>query len=112
MSLEGKSAVITGSGRGIGRGIALALAAKGCNVAINYVRRREDAEKTAADAAAFGVKTAVIKANIGKEEEMRRLIEETAIQLGGLDIFVGNAASGVLKPVTEIDTHAWDWTLN
>lgn len=112
MWLEGKNALITGSGRGIGRGIALALAARGCNVAINFVRRREDAERTAAEAAAFGVKTAVIKANIGKEEEVKRLVDEAAALLGGLDIFIGNAASGVLKPVTEIDVRAWDWTLN
>lgn len=112
MWLEGKTAVITGSGRGIGRGIALALAARGCNVAINFVRRREDAERTAAEAAAFGVKTAVIKANIAKEEEVKRLVDEAAALLGGVDIFIGNAASGVLKPITEIDTRAWDWTLN
>jgi len=112
MVLQGKSAVITGSGRGIGRGIALALAEKGCNVAINFVRNRADAEQTAAEAAAFGVKTAVIKANIGKEEEIIRLVHEAAALLGGLDIFVGNAASGVLKPVTQIDVKAWDWTLN
>lgn len=112
MFLAGKTAVITGSGRGIGRGIALALAAKGCNVAINFVRRREDAEQTAAEAAAFGVKTAVIKANIGKEDEIKRLVDEAAAILGGVDIFIGNAASGVLKPVTEIDAKAWDWTLN
>ena len=110
--LSDKVAVITGSGRGIGRGIALALAAQGCHVAVNYLRRREEAEKTAAEAAAFGVRTAVIKANVGKEDEVQRLVDEAARLLGGLDIFIGNAASGVLRPVTEIDARAWDWTLN
>ncbi len=110
--LKDKVAVITGSGRGIGRGIALSLAAQGCHVAINYLRRREEAEETAAEAAAYGVRTAVIKANVGKEGEVQRLVEEAARRLGGVDIFVGNAASGVLRPVTEIDARAWDWTLN
>lgn len=110
--LEGKTAVITGSGRGIGRGIALALAAQGCNIAVNYVRKREEAEQTAGEIRALGVRAAVIKANVGKEEEMRQLVDDAAAELGGVDIFVGNAASGVLKPLSEIDAKAWDWTLN
>jgi enoyl-[acyl-carrier protein] reductase III len=111
-NLEGKTAVITGSGRGIGRGIALALAQRGCNVAVNFFRRREDAEQTAHEVAALGVKTAVIKANVAKEEEIRGLVDLAAQQLGSVDIFVGNAASGVIKPIGEIDAKAWDWTLN
>lgn len=110
--LRGKTAVITGSGRGIGRGIALALAARGCNVAVNFFRHREDAEQTAAEVEALGVKAALIKANVAKEEEIRGLVDEAAQQLGGVDIFVGNAASGVIKPLAEIDAKAWDWTLN
>ncbi|MEZ4710504.1 MAG: enoyl-[acyl-carrier-protein] reductase FabL [Caldilineaceae bacterium] len=110
--LHGKTAVITGSGRGIGKGIALALAAQGCNIAINFFRRRQDAEKTASEIEALGVRTALIKANVGKEDDVRRLIDQSAVQLGGVDIFVGNAASGVQGPVTEITAKAWDWTLN
>ena len=55
-SLAGKTALVTGSGRGIGRAIALALAARGCNVVVNYVRRRADAEATAAAIEALGVR--------------------------------------------------------
>ena len=110
--LEGKTAVITGSGRGIGRGIALALAQRGCNIAVNFVRKREEAEQTAAEISALGVRAEVIKANVGNETEVRQLVDAAAEQLGGVDIFVGNAASGVLKPLSEIDAKAWDWTLN
>lgn len=110
--LAGKTAVITGSGRGIGRGIALALARRGCSVAVNFFRRRDEAEQTAAEIAALGVKAAVIKANVAKEAEVRGLVDEAAAQLGGVDIFVGNAASGVIKSLKEIDAKAWDWTLN
>lgn len=110
--LTGKTAVITGGGRGIGRGIALALAQQGCNVAVNFVRKRDEAEQTAAAVTALGVQAAVIKANVGKEEEARFVIDEAARRLGSVDIFVGNAASGVIKPITEVDSKAWDWTLN
>ncbi len=110
--LAGKTAVITGSGRGIGRGIALALAQRGCNVAVNYLRHRDEAEETRALVEAFGVRARLVKANVGKEDEIRRLVDEAAADLGGVDIFVGNAASGVIKPITEIDAKAWDWTLN
>ncbi len=110
--LAGKSAVITGSGRGIGRGIALGLAQRGCNVAINFFRNRESAEETAQMVRDLGVRATVIKANIGDEAEVRRLVDQAAAELGGVDIFVGNAASGILKPAMEINAKAWDWTLN
>ena len=111
-SLQGKTAVITGSGRGIGKGIALALAAQGCNIGINFFRRRHDAEETAQEIEALGVNSVVIRANVGEEKGVRRLVAESAERLGGVDIFVGNAASGVQRPVTEITAKAWDWTLN
>ncbi|MFN3979523.1 MAG: SDR family oxidoreductase [Caldilinea sp.] len=110
--MQGKTAVITGSGRGIGRGIALALAQRGCNVAINYFRHREEAEETAAAAERLGVRAVVIKAHVGRDEEMEMLIVQSIAAFGGVDIFVGNAASGVLKPITEIDLKAWEWTVN
>ncbi|MEZ4636880.1 MAG: SDR family NAD(P)-dependent oxidoreductase [Caldilineaceae bacterium] len=106
-NLSGKTALITGSGRGIGRGIALALAARGCNVAVNYMRKREAAEETAAAVEAAGGRAIVVKANVANEEEIHRLVEETVSAFGGVDIFVANAASGVLRPVMEIERRHW-----
>ena len=111
-SLAGKTALVTGSGRGIGRAIALALAARGCNVVVNYVRRRADAEATAAAIEALGVRALVVKAHVGEEAAMRGMVEEATAKLGGVDILVANAASGVQRPVLEIEARAWDWTLN
>jgi enoyl-[acyl-carrier protein] reductase III len=109
--LAGKVAVITGSGRGIGRGIALALAAQGCHIVVNYVRNRKEAEQTAAAIEALGVKVQVIRANLAQLEEATRLVEEAVDRLGTVDILVGNAASGVLKEATAVDARAWDWTM-
>jgi enoyl-[acyl-carrier protein] reductase III len=109
--LEGKTAIITGSGRGIGKGIALALAERGCNIAINYLRKREAAEETAAEIEALGVRAIVVKANMAEEEDVKRLVTRSTEELGGADIFIANAASGVLRPIMELERKHWDWTL-
>lgn len=112
MTLAGKKALITGGGRGIGRGITLALAAQGCHVAIHYARKRAEAEQTAADAAAFGVQVALVRANLRQEGAAPGMVQAASAQLGGVDILIGNAASGVLKPVVELESKDWEWTVN
>lgn len=109
--LAGKVALVTGGGRGIGRGIALALAQAGCDITVNYLRRRGEAEETVAAAEALGARARVAKANIGDEASARRLVAETIDAFGTLDILVANAASGVVRPAVEIDAKAWNWTL-
>jgi enoyl-[acyl-carrier protein] reductase III len=111
-TLTGRVALVTGGGRGIGRGICLALAAQGCAVAINYVRKRADAEETAAAVETMGARACVLKANVGDEAQMARLAAEAGEALGPVDIFVANAATGVLRPVEQLESRAWDWTLN
>lgn len=110
--LRGKTAVITGSGRGIGRAIALELARHGANVAVNYFRHKAQAEQTAAEIEAAGGRAVVVKAHVGEVEGIQRLVRTAAETFGGVDIFIGNAASGVLKPVIEQELKGWDWTLN
>jgi enoyl-[acyl-carrier protein] reductase III len=110
--LRGKTAVITGSGRGIGRAIALELAGHGVNVAVNYFRHKAQAEETAAAVEARGGKAVVVKAHVGDVEGVERLVATAAEAFGSVDIFVGNAASGVLKPVAEQELKGWEWTVN
>ena len=109
--LQGKTALVTGGGRGIGRGIALALGAHGCNVAVNYVRNRDEAIECVRALEAMGVAAVAIKAHVGDEKAATRLAEEATQALGGIDILVSNAASGVLRPMDQLDVKAWDWTL-
>jgi enoyl-[acyl-carrier protein] reductase III len=109
---EGKLALITGGGRGIGRAIALELARRGADVLINYVRHPDAAEDTAREAQALGVKADALRGNVADEAHVERLFAEIGERYGYLDILVNNSASGVNKPSTEVTTHHWDWTLN
>lgn len=108
----GKIALITGSGRGIGKAIALRLASEGADIALNYFRNRAPAEETAEAIRALGRRAHVVRADVGQPDDINRLVDEAAETLGGLDILVHNAASGYNRPVMEQRVKGWDWTLN
>ena len=109
--LQGKLALITGSGRGIGKAIAIKLASQGCDIVVNYFRRREAAEQTVEELRQLGVKVDVIKANVGDSAKIEEMFDRIGENHGYLDIFISNAASGVGRPIMDIDEKAWDWTL-
>ncbi len=111
-ALRGKTALITGGSRGIGRAIALRLAENGVHCIINYVRHRKDAEKTVSDVESRGVSCQAIKANIADDKHVEKLFAEIQEQHNTLDIVISNAASGVLRPAMELTTHHWDWAMN
>ncbi|HPR63589.1 MAG TPA: enoyl-[acyl-carrier-protein] reductase FabL [Thermoanaerobaculia bacterium] len=112
IDLSGKKALITGGSRGIGRSIAIALAEAGCDVAINFFRHREAAEEVAKEIEALGRTALILKANVAQEDHVHRMFEEMKSVWGQIDILVSNAASGVLKPITELTFHHWQWTMN
>lgn len=112
VNLEGKIALVTGSGRGIGRAIALRLAQAGADVVINYHRNVGPAEETAAQIRALGRRALVIKANLAKPEEIDLLFDTIQSEFGGLDIFISNAASGFNRPALQQKVTGWDWTMN
>ncbi len=112
MTLEGKLALVTGSGRGIGRAIALKLASQGADIVVNFFRRREAAEKTAKDIEAMGVKAEIIKANVGDPARVDEMFDTIASKFGYLDILISNAASGVGRSVMDVDVKAWEWTMD
>jgi enoyl-[acyl-carrier protein] reductase III len=112
MSLKGKIALITGGSRGIGRAITLKLASEGSDVIINYFRRTSQAEATAEEARAKGVRAHIIKANVGESEKIESMFREIEDQFGKLDIFISNAASGVARSAMELDEKSWDWTMD
>jgi peroxisomal 2,4-dienoyl-CoA reductase len=89
--LAGRSALVTGGGTGICRGIALALASAGCNVAIAS-RRFEHLEATAAEIASLGVRSLPVAADVRKPEEVEAAVDQTVETFGALDILVNGAA--------------------
>jgi enoyl-[acyl-carrier protein] reductase III len=112
MSFHGKVALVTGGSRGIGRAVALKLAAEGADVIINFFRNRQAAEQVVAQVAAVGVNAKAVKANVGDVAQINTLFDFITQEFGRLDIFVNNAASGVARSASDIDTQAWDWTMN
>lgn len=109
---DGKAALITGSGRGIGRAIALHLASRGADIVVNFFRNRAPAEETAAEIEALGRRALLVKANVADMEDLERLVEETGSAFGRLDILINNAGSGYNRPIMEQRSRGWDWTMD
>ena len=109
---KGKTALVTGSSRGIGKAIALELAQQGADIIINYVRNQQPAEETADAVRTMGCKALVVRANVGKMENLEKLFGRIEEEFGGLDIFISNAASGFNRPALEQRPEGWDHTMN
>ncbi len=106
MSLEGKVALVTGAGRGMGRAAALALAADGANVAVTDILA-DNVEETATDVRAAGQNSVAIAADIGDGADIDRVIAETVRSLGRVDVLVNNA--GVTRYLDIMDITEADW---
>jgi enoyl-[acyl-carrier protein] reductase III len=101
-SLTGKRAVVLGGSRGIGRAIALRLAAEGTHVLVNYARSTEAAATTAEECRALGVEAEAVQADVGDAAALSALFERVE-SWGGLDILVNNAARGLERPRPAIE---------
>jgi NAD(P)-dependent dehydrogenase (short-subunit alcohol dehydrogenase family) len=111
MSLNGKHALITGSSRGIGRGIALKLAADGVKVAIHYYRNEAAANDTLEQVRKRGSDGLVIRADVTRPEQFTALFRKVRAEFGKLDIFVSNArpeAAAFFYPPMDITLEQWE----
>jgi peroxisomal 2,4-dienoyl-CoA reductase len=104
--LAGRSALVTGGGTGICRGIALALASVGCNVSISS-RRAEHLETTAAEIGALGVKSLAVAADVRIPSEVAAAVEQTVASFGGLDIVVNGAAGNFVARAEDLSPNGF-----
>ena len=111
MDVEGKAALITGGGTGVGRATALELARRGCSVVVNYSRSKDEAEEVAAAISAEGVRGLAVQADVAKDEDCRRLVETTVGELGSLNVLVQSAGVTSFIPhpnLEDVKDEDWD----
>ena len=111
MTLKSKHALVTGSSRGIGRGIALKLAERGVNVAVHYYQNASAANDTLAMVRERGAEGFVVQADVTRPEEITRLCERVKAEFGSLDFFVSNARPELpafFQAPLEITLEQWD----
>lgn len=107
-----KTALITGSSRGIGRAIALELARRGADVIVHYVRKKGAAEEVVAAIGSLGCRVMAVKANLAEADQIKAMFDEIEAKMGRCDIFIGNAASGTPRDILEVTDKHWDWTMD
>ena len=111
LQLDGKVAIITGSTKGIGRGIAEGLAQAGANIVV-VSRHQDECDAAAAEIQKFGVQAIGIKTDVTKQDEIDNLITKTVEKFGHLDIMINNAGSAVTKKAEELTEDDWNRVIN
>ncbi|MEQ1855542.1 MAG: SDR family NAD(P)-dependent oxidoreductase [Longimicrobiales bacterium] len=106
-NVEGKVALVTGSGRNLGGSTVLELARRGADVIVNARSNREEAESVAEEARGFGVRAIALLADVGVEEQVNQMIAEGLRQMGRIDILINNAGFRGGRPITEMTTEEW-----
>ena len=109
---NGKVALVTGSSKGIGKGIAIALGQYGADVVINYCSDKEGAMDTKAKIKKFGSKSVIVKADVGKYKDVKNMFDIVYDKFGRIDILVNNSAIAIWKPFEDFTELDWDRTID
>lgn len=112
MVLDGKVAIVTGSSRGIGRAVAVALAQAGANIVVNYAGQVEAAEQTAELVVEQGQRALVIKADVADSKQVKAMVDKTIKEYGRLDILVNNAGITRDSLIMRMKDEQWDAVLD
>jgi 3-oxoacyl-[acyl-carrier protein] reductase len=108
MNLTGRTALVTGGGRGIGRATALALARAGAHVVVNYRVNKDAAARTVAAIRRLKRKAVAIQADVRNQEQIESMFDRVDRDFGRLDILINNAGTGQLIPLEEVTVDFWD----
>jgi len=106
--LNGKIALITGGNRGIGAAISLALAGAGCDIAVNFRSRAEEAEKTCSEIGSLGRRAIAVQADVSSSSQVKMMAEKVSREFGVVDILINNAAMIRPQKVEDISEADWD----
>src|ERR1700722_20341638 len=106
--LSGKTALVTGAAKRIGRSIALKLAEAGANVAITYLGSQPEAESTVRELAAFDVEAMAVRCNLTDPEDIKQAVASVIEEFGQLDLLVNNAGIFASEPLEAISLEQWD----
>jgi 3-oxoacyl-[acyl-carrier protein] reductase len=106
--LEGRIALVTGASRGIGRAVAVALASRGADVAVNYRRNESDALEVCAQIRGMGRRAVTIQGDVAVASNVSRIVEQVHRELGPITILVNNAGIGTVRTIDNISERDWD----
>jgi NAD(P)-dependent dehydrogenase (short-subunit alcohol dehydrogenase family) len=109
--LSGMTAVVTGASRGLGRGIALALAECGANIVINYRSAATSAEEVAAEVEALGARALIVQADVGEKDDVAQLFAAAQDAFGSIDILVNNAGTSRAQDIFETELEDWEFII-
>lgn len=110
--LTGKVALVTGASQGIGAGIATVMARYGADIAVNYLRSAELAQKVGEGIRLLGRRAHLIQADVTDFQAVQDMVVEVDEKLGPIDILVNNAGHNPVRNIMEIEELDWDWVLN
>ena len=112
MEPQGRTALVTGAGRRVGRAVALALAARGMRVAVHYHASEAEAADTVRQAEALGTEARSLRADLRQPESAEQLVRDVVAQFGTLDVLINSAAIMLRTPLDEVTVEEWDETFS
>jgi len=106
--LSGKRAIVTGASRGIGKGIAIALAQAGCDVVVNYLTRDADADAVVDAIRASGRRSIAVRGDVSNADDVKRVVQAAEAEIGPTDILVNNAGRVMVEGIDQMSEASWD----
>ncbi|HVK54559.1 MAG TPA: 3-oxoacyl-ACP reductase family protein [Burkholderiales bacterium] len=110
--LEGRTAIVTGGSRGLGRAICLSLAREGANVAFNYSRSDDDAAQVLSAMKDMGVKASAFKVSVLDKNGLQEMVRTVEKEMGPIDVLINNAGVGQVVPLALMEEEDWDRMMN